>query len=554
MEKASQAEVSRRTANFHPTVWGKHFLTHTSEAQETEVGMEDKFEQLREQVGKILQAEADKPSEKLKLIDAVERLGLSYHFETEIEAALQRIYEEWQELDDDKEGGDLYTVSLWFRLLRQQRYPISSGPSNVFERFKDGDGNFKESLIGDVRGMLSLYEAAHLGIRGEKILDEAVDFTTSHLRSMLPNLSSRRAAQVRHALNQTIRRGVPRLEARFYISFYEAEDSHDKVLLSLAKLDFNLLQKMHQRELRELTMWWEDLKIAEKLPFARDRLVECYFWIWAVYFEPKYCFARMILSSVTSLTSLLDDIYDVHGTLEEITLLTEAFQRWEMSASDQLPEYMKPPFQAYLNLFSVVEKELALEGRSYRADYAKFVIKDLVKAYLEEAKWFHEGRVPTMEEYMRVALVTSCYKMLATVSYVGMGEIVTKETFDWVCSDPLIVRASSLIARVMNDIVAHKFEQERGHPPSAVEVYMNEHGASEEEALVELQKLITNAWKDINAEFLHRPTTISTPILMRILNFTRFLDVVYKGEDRYTHSQGSLKDFATLVFDKPLPI
>ena len=36
----------------------------------------------------------------------------------------------------------------------------------------------KANLISDVMGMLSLYEAAHLGIHEEGILDEALAFTT----------------------------------------------------------------------------------------------------------------------------------------------------------------------------------------------------------------------------------------------------------------------------------------------------------------------------------------------------------------------------------------
>lgn len=66
---------------------------------------------------------------------------------------------------------------------------------------------------------------------------------------------------------------------------------------------------------------------ARKLPFARDRLVECYFWILAVYFEPHYGLARRFLTKVIAMTSILDDIYDVYGTLEEITLFTDAIER-----------------------------------------------------------------------------------------------------------------------------------------------------------------------------------------------------------------------------------
>ena len=61
-----------------------------------------------------------------------------------------------------------------------------------------------------------------------------------------------------------------------------------------------------------------------------------------------------------------------------------------------------------------------------------------------------------MDEYMTVALVTSAYPMLSTTSFVGMGDIVTKESFEWLFSNPRSIRASSAVGRLMNDMVSHK--------------------------------------------------------------------------------------------------
>ena len=53
--------------------------------------------------------------------------------------------------------------------------------ANIFIKFKDENGNFKNDLISNVRGMLGLYEAAYMRVQGEDILDEALAFTTTHL-------------------------------------------------------------------------------------------------------------------------------------------------------------------------------------------------------------------------------------------------------------------------------------------------------------------------------------------------------------------------------------
>ena len=83
-------------------------------------------------------------------------------------------------------------------------------------------------------------------------------------------------------------------------------------------------------------------------------------------------------------------------------------------------------------------------------------MKNQVRAHYEEAKWLEAPEIPSMEKYMGVALVTSGYPLLATISLIGMGDFVTKETFRWMFSEPKIVRGSAIIARLMDDMVSHK--------------------------------------------------------------------------------------------------
>ncbi|KAG2682110.1 hypothetical protein I3760_11G175600 [Carya illinoinensis] len=263
-------EINRRSANFQPSIWGDHFLSYASEFLETDVNMRQQIEELKENVRTMLKAPVEKPSQKLNLVDAIQRLGVSYHFDNEIQEILQQL------------------VALLFRLHRKDGYYVSCA---MFNKFKDRKGNFKGTLCNEVKGILNLHEATHLRVKGEDILDEALVFTTTHLQS-------------------PIRKGLQRLEARHYFSVYQEDTSHNKVLLKFAKLDFNLLQKVHQKELSDIA-----------------RVVECYFWILGVYFEPQYCFARRMLTKVISMTSVIDDIYDVYGTMEELDLFTEAIER-----------------------------------------------------------------------------------------------------------------------------------------------------------------------------------------------------------------------------------
>ncbi|KAF7141331.1 hypothetical protein RHSIM_Rhsim06G0189400 [Rhododendron simsii] len=214
---------------------------------------------------------------------------------------------------------------------------------------------------------------------------------------------------------------------------------------------------MHVSWYNFLFRWWIDLDVARKLPFARDRAVELFFWILGVYYEPQYCLAIMILSKVIALISILDDLYDAsNASIEELVLFNDAIQRWEVNAPDQLPDYMKHFYQKILDTYNVFEAEMAKQGRLYRVEYAKSAFKDMARAYLAEAKWYHDGYVPTMEEYMPIAQASSGVRSLVTVSFVGMGELATKSAFDWIRSDPLISQATEVIGRLMDDVAGHE--------------------------------------------------------------------------------------------------
>ena len=88
---------------------------------------------------------------------------------------------------------------------------------------------------------------------------------------------------------------------------------------------------------------------------------------------------------------------------------------------------------------------------------------------------------------------------------------------------------------------------------SAVECYRKQHGTTEEEAIIELYKQVTNAWKDMNAECLY-PTKVPMPFLVRVLNLVRVIYVIYQDEDGYTHSGTKFKNFVTSVLTNSVPI
>ncbi|MFS7971897.1 putative R-linalool synthase [Helianthus anomalus] len=67
------------------------------------------------------------PLSVLELVDDLQRLGISYHFEAEISNLLEMIYCKHYKSHDEWHKMDLNLKALGFRLLRQRGYPVPHG-------------------------------------------------------------------------------------------------------------------------------------------------------------------------------------------------------------------------------------------------------------------------------------------------------------------------------------------------------------------------------------------------------------------------------------------
>ncbi|XP_072974474.1 terpene synthase 10-like [Typha angustifolia] len=550
---SSDLTTPRRVANYKPTIWTNDYIQSLTTHSSTEKTNAERIHKLEEEIRYMINME-QRFLDKLELIDTLRQLGVAYHFKDEIKDVMSSIFT----LVDDiclEMKDDIYVTALLFRLLREHGFSVSQ---DVFDRFRDEDGNFKASLCNHTKGILSLYEASYLSIEGEDALDEARDFATKHLKDFLETSSDQQILRehVAHALELPLHWRMPRLHTRWFIDMYQKEDDMSSLLLEFAKLDFNMVQNTHKSELKEVSSWWSNLGLWERLPFSRDRLVENFLWTVGWTFEPNNWYLREVWTKENCFVTAIDDTYDVHGTLDELELFTDAVDRWDVTATRKLPEYMRLLFLALLNTTNGLCYRVMKERGLDIIPYLKKAWTDLCKAYLVEAKWYYQGYTPTLEEYLENGWVSISGHVVLSHFYC-FNQHVTKEDLESFDYYPDIMRCSSTIARLIDDLGTCTAEHERGDVPKSVQCYMHEKGVTEAVAREHIEELISAYWKALNRDHLAAAAIASNSPFHEyfssvVVDIPRVAFCFYLNGDGFGDPDGETMDRVISLLIKPI--
>ncbi|XP_050234277.1 terpene synthase 10-like [Mercurialis annua] len=551
--KISDDAIVRRSANYLPSIWDYDFIQSLRSEYMGEQNIA-KVEKLKEEV-KMMFKEATSPLNKLEMIDCMQRLGFSYLFKNEIEAALQILHNNYIHLGHAHNEEELHATALEFRLLRQHGYFINQ---DVFTRFMDEKRELKDCHRGDLKGILNLYEASYVLLEGENVLEEAQVLCIKHLQEFVKekNIIGEEEYLVMlasHALKLPSHWRMQRLETRWFIDVYE----HNKdmkmkpTFLQLAKLEFNMVQAIHQQDLKQVSRWWKKTELGEKLGFARDRMVEIFFWSVGAISEPEYGYSRTILSKLGELLTVIDDIYDIYGSLDELELFTDAIIRWDTNAMDGLPDYMKICFLATYNCINELAFDVLKNQNLHIISYLKKEWAGICKAYLLEAKWYYSGYIPSLQEYLENRWVSIAMPLVFVHAFFTIPNQISEETITCLEGSPDMIQLSSLICGLADDLGTSSLEIKRGDNPKSIQCYMHETGASEEEARKHLRYLIGEAWKKLNKEKMNN-TIFSQAFMGLLINMARTTQFIYQSGDGFGGEDRKIKDQITSLFIQPI--
>lgn len=88
-------------------------------------------------------------------------------------------------------------------------------------------------------------------------------------------------------------------------------------------------------------------------------------------------------------------------------------------------------------------------------------LKILVKANLDLVKWAQGNQTPSFEEYVEAGGTALTTYATLMYSFVGMGETVGKDAYEWVRSRPRLIKSLAAKGRLMDDITDYEVRKKQ---------------------------------------------------------------------------------------------
>nr|AHJ59325.1 kaurene synthase 2 [Salvia miltiorrhiza f. alba] len=451
---------------------------------------------------------------QLCTVDNLERLGISQYFSTEIQNVLDETYRCWMQ-GNEEIFMDASTCALAFRTLRLNGYDVTSDP--VTKILQECFSSSFRGNMTDINTTLELYRASEL-----VLYPDERDLEKQNLRLKLlleQELSSGliQSCQLGRSINVEVNQAIEypfyaimdRVAKRKSIEIYNFDNTRilktsycspnfgneDFHFLSIE--DFNRCQAAHREELGELERWVVENRLDE-LKFARSKSAYCYFSAAATFFAPELLDARLSWAKNGVLTTVIDDFFDVGGSVEELKNLIQLVELWDVDICTECYSHnVQIIFSALrCTICEIGDKAFKLQGRCI-TNHIIAIWLDLLNSMMRETEWARDNFVPTIDEYMSNAHVSFALGPIVLPALYLVGPKLSEEMVNHSEYHNLF-KLMSTCGRLLNDI--HGYERElKDGKLNALSLYIINHGGevSKEAAIWEMKSWIETQRREL---------------------------------------------------------
>uniref|UniRef100_A0A803LLC0 (+)-delta-cadinene synthase n=1 Tax=Chenopodium quinoa TaxID=63459 RepID=A0A803LLC0_CHEQI len=287
------------------------------------------------------------------MVNQLQRLGLSTRFPNFINDMLEHIHREYIAHKPSELCGltpeNIYKSSLAFQLLRLHGYKVSTRKFCWFLNDEYALEYIEENQQKFTSALHNLYRATYLMFESEDELQKLRSFSRKLLTksSLSHNLDD--STMLWPPLQEKIKcelatpwlARMDHLEHREWIesankgsplwfgksSNFRIPCLDDGGLIQLAKENYELRQKVYQKELGELIRWSKICGLMD-MGFGREKTTYCYFAVASATSLPYDSHVRLIVAKSAVLVTIFDDYFDMVGSLDELQILANAVKRW----------------------------------------------------------------------------------------------------------------------------------------------------------------------------------------------------------------------------------
>ncbi|KAJ0044568.1 hypothetical protein Pint_03888 [Pistacia integerrima] len=453
---------------------------------------------------------------RLFMVESLESLGIDQHFKNEIRRVLDETYRCWLQ-GEEEILLDPATCAMAFRLLRVNGYNVSSG-----QKLSSG------SVHSD-----------RLGKHVSKQVEYALKFPY-HLQ--LDRVAHRRSME-NYSVDGT---GILKTS-------YRSLNIGNKYFQKLAVDEINICQLIYREELEHLERWVVENRL-DRLKFARQKMPYSFFCGAATLFSPELSDARISWAKNIVLTFVVDDFFDVEGSIEELVNLVELVEKWNLEEDIKFcSEEVEILFSAlHSYICEMADKGFTWQGRDLTTHVAEIWL-NLLKSMLKEAEWSRNKSVPTVEEYIENAYITIGLGPVGLPALYLVGpklpeELVRHHEYQ------NLYKLASTCARLLNDIQTFERELKEGKLNAVALQMIHSNGViTEDEAMQNIRSQINSNRKELLRLVLQeKGSIIPRPIKDLFWKSCKVAHLFYMEDDGFT-LQGMFS-FVNEFFQEPVSV